>query len=610
MPSKSLSLRRKLLILLTAVIIALLLILGTTNYFSSHIKQLELAKSSIQQLSIYTLQLRRNEKDFIMRKDLKYFEKFQVNFELLTAELNQLAIYEQNIGTNFPVEEVSQSFDLYQKKFQQLVQLMEAKGLDKNSGKYGELRSASHKLEAVFNASKDLSTQVSLLTIRRHEKDYMLRNEEKYLLKIESEISLLTAKFENNDLVIPFVDQYQSAIKEYAAINRDIGLDAYSGLKGELRSLIQLTEQKLNQSVSITKAYIENKESMANISSIAIFLVVSTFLAVFIIKLINIIIAPIKSAVENIEEIIENRNFSKQVKKETDDEFGEVIDAMNSFIEFTHTMQTAITDLQSVSHSVEESAQNTQSHLFQQSLQCEQVSTATTQLDASANEIAKHTLVTKETSEIIAKQALENMQQLDTFTASLKSNANELISSNEDINLLERKCQSINGFICDIRDIAEQTNLLALNAAIEAARAGEQGRGFSVVADEVRALANRTQDSTKQITNIIDELHSLTMKAVDKVDHCKESSLASIFEIEQSSASLAKVIESVDAIHDMTVHIAGAAKEQSLAIHDISCHIIEIKDNNEELLAQSKSSVQHCNLANNKTMRLLSYELK
>jgi len=609
MPSQTLSIRRKLLILLAAVILALTLLLATTTYFNNQITQLEQLKHNVQQLNIYSLQLRRNEKDFFLRKDMKYFEKFSNNYQKLTLLINDIEQQNTRINAGIQSEKLAQSFASYQDKFSQLTELMAIKGLNKDSGEYGQLRAATHELEQGFKSQVDLASQVILLTMRRHEKDYMLRNDESYLIKLTHAITELSLRFTDNSAITQLINNYQNAINTYAAINKQIGLTPTEGVTGEMRAATHNAESILKSSVIRATEHIESKETLATLISFSLFLLISAALATFIFKLINIVILPIKNAVDSIEALVKGRDFSVQVPKETDDEFGEVVDAINRFIQFTHKMNLAIEDLQSVSMQVEKNAQLTETSLVEQSAQCEQVSAATIQLEASALEVAQNIQLTTDTAQQISAQVSVNKSQLDKLSTSLSGNADELVNSSSDISLLEEKCQSISGFITEIKSIAEQTNLLALNAAIEAARAGEQGRGFSVVADEVRSLADRTQLSTNQITEIINELQSLTAHAVTNVERCKDTSLANLQHIDTSCATLSQVMDYVETINQMTVTISGATQEQTAAIHEIAISITNIKDQNNQLLGQARSSVSNCSLANEKTYKLLSYKL-
>jgi len=607
MPSQTLSIRRKLLILLAAVIFALLLLLTTTSFFNSQIGQLKKLKHNVQQLKIYSLQLRRNEKDFMLRKDMKYLDKFNKNNLSLVNLIKD--IEQQDINADIKLTQLSNLFSIYKTSFTQLTELMVIKGLDKNSGQYAQLRKATHELEEAFADQGDLASQVILLTMRRHEKDYMLRNDEKYLATLAISITELKSRFPDNLSILNLIDNYQHSINSYATINREIGLSPTQGLMGNMRAATHDAEGLLKVSISVATEYIKNKETLATTISFSLFILISIALAIFIFKLINIVILPIKNAVASIEDLVKSRDFSLQIPKETDDEFGEVVDAVNRFIQFTDKMNKAVEDLQSVSQQVEQNAQLTESNLVEQSAQCEQVSAATIELEASALEVAQNIQLTNNTAQQISKHVAINKTQLDKLASSLSGNADELVNSSADITLLEKKCQSIGGFINEIRSIADQTNLLALNAAIEAARAGEQGRGFSVVADEVRALADRTQLSTNQISEIINELQSLTKHAVANVEKCKDNSLNNLTHIDTSCTTLTDVMSYVATINQMTDTISGATEEQTAAIHEIAMSITYIKDKNTHLLEQAKSSVFNCSLANEKTYKLLSYKL-
>ena len=609
MPSQALSIKRKLLILLAAVIFALLLLLTTTSYFNGQITTLEKLKHDVQQLNIYSLQLRRNEKDFILRKDMKYLDKFSNTHLLLVNQLKDIEQQNKNINIDIQLTKLSNSFAKYKETFTQLTTLMAVKGLDENSGQYAKLRSATHELEQAFTSQGDLTSQVLLLTMRRHEKDYMLRNDDKYLVKLATAITELKTRFPNNSNITGLINNYHNSINTYAEINNEIGLSPTQGVMGTMRAATHNAESLLKISVVSATKHIDKKETLATAISFSLFILISAALAIFIFKLINIVILPIKNAVASIEALVKSRDFSLQIPKETDDEFGEVVDAVNRFIKFTHKMNIAVEDLQSVSLQVEQNAQLTESDLVEQSAQCEQISAATIQLDASALEIAQNIQLTTDTAQEISKQVALNKIQLDQLSSSLSDNADNLVNSSTDISMLKTKCQSIGGFITEIRSIADQTNLLALNAAIEAARAGEQGRGFSVVADEVRSLADRTQSSTNQITEIINELQSLTNHAVTQVEQCKESSLTNLSHIETSCISLTDVMTYVETINQMTVTISGAAQEQTAAIHEIAMSMTSIKDKNTDLLQQARSSVSNCSLANEKTYKLLSYKL-
>jgi methyl-accepting chemotaxis protein len=580
-----------------------------TSYFTHQVKQLELAKSNIQNINIIALQLRRNEKDFLIRKLPKYIDKHKKNYQQLNSELKQLALLNNDINADIAVDALIANFKDYREQFIAFANAMQVKGLDKDSGVYGELRRATHALEDIYKSINAPSKQVLLLTMRRHEKDYMLRGDVKYLTKLTNTIHKLKQDSKTMANTGEFIVKYEQAISAYADIDKKLGLSQNEGIRGQMRAATHKAESLLSDTISETTLFIDEHESWAFWASITIFLSVSLALSAFIFKLINIIISPIKRVIDSIDKIVVQRDFSQQIFKESDDEFGKVVDSINDFIKFTYHINGALEELRNVSVAVEQSAQFTQASLNQQAMKAEQVSAATVQLDASASEIVQSTERTTDTAGLIVQQAQTGQQQLNELNSFLKDNADELTNTSEDINQLEKKCQSINGFIDEIKGIAEQTNLLALNAAIEAARAGEQGRGFAVVADEVRALANRTQTSTEQITVIILQLQSMMITAAKRVNQCQSGSIENLNQVKKSGQTLGQIITEVKSIQDMTANIATAVRQQSAAIHEIAQNITHMKDDNDNMLGQAQQSVQVCSLANEKTLSLLTYQL-
>ncbi|MFM8454465.1 MAG: methyl-accepting chemotaxis protein [Gammaproteobacteria bacterium] len=156
--------------------------------------------------------------------------------------------------------------------------------------------------------------------------------------------------------------------------------------------------------------------------------------------------------------------------------------------------------------------------------------------------------------------------------------AKEVQSTAEAIHDLEAQSDKIGTILDVIRGIAEQTNLLALNAAIEAARAGEQGRGFAVVADEVRTLAQRTQQSTEEIQGMISQLQSGAKKAVSVMEQGRRQASGSVEQAAAAGESLQKIASSVSKVADMTTHIAAAAEEQHTVTAEIDKNIVNITE--------------------------------
>lgn len=217
-------------------------------------------------------------------------------------------------------------------------------------------------------------------------------------------------------------------------------------------------------------------------------------------------------------------------------------------------------------------------NIRQQELHTSEVATAITEMAATVQEVAHHSAQTAEAAQKADGSAASGRAVVEQMVGTIQQLYDDIGKAAEVIQALAADTSSIGGILDVIRSIADQTNLLALNAAIEAARAGEQGRGFAVVADEVRNLAKRTQDSTQEIQDMIMRLQEGAKQAVCVMDQSRSQAEAGSRQADDAGHALENITHANRVISEMAVQIASAAEEQAVVAHDISQRIEQIRE--------------------------------
>ncbi|WP_213608885.1 methyl-accepting chemotaxis protein [Pseudoalteromonas sp.] len=309
----------------------------------------------------------------------------------------------------------------------------------------------------------------------------------------------------------------------------------------------------------------------------------------------NNMVKPIHRMVQSLDDIAKGEgDLTRRLEIDTHDEIGQLGESFNLFVSKLHSIISGVVDVTSDVKTASSDI-NTQTLLIEDKLlkhnhETELVVTAITEMSATSHEVAQNTTQVAVSTQAATKEVANAQDCVDVSLSEVSNLMGEINQAAEQVNSLSEQSKKINSVLSVIGGIAEQTNLLALNAAIEAARAGEQGRGFAVVADEVRSLASRTQDSTLEINEMLSELHNLVTAAVGAMQASQQSCNRSVESSRAISESLGAVTTSVTAINDMSTQIATAATEQSSVTEEINRNVYAIQEIVNELTQSSKTT--------------------
>ncbi|WP_420042180.1 methyl-accepting chemotaxis protein [Pseudomonas fulva] len=314
------------------------------------------------------------------------------------------------------------------------------------------------------------------------------------------------------------------------------------------------------------------------IATLTISLVVTIILALI---LTRSIVRPLSEAL-NVADVIAAGDLTQRIQVNGSDEPARLMGALQAMQKNLHGAIQSIADssnqLASASEELHAVTEDSTRGLHQQSTEIDQAATAVNEMTAAVEEVARNAVSTSEASKESNTTALRGREQVRETVDSISQLARDVTDTSGEVERLAEQIREISKVLDVIRSIAEQTNLLALNAAIEAARAGEAGRGFAVVADEVRALAHRTQQSTQEIEGMIGGIQSGTEKTVAAMQHSNQRAHSTLEVAKAAGSALEQITEAIAMINERNLVIASASEEQAQVAREVDRNLVNIRD--------------------------------
>lgn len=413
-------------------------------------------------------------------------------------------------------------------------------------------------------------------------------------------------------------DQYVQRLAEYRQLEEKIKAMSRNNQVDELRSMLNTdllsNSEQMNTVLSTlvdinTRQLSDSNKEASDQYDMAFDLLVGILIAstlltiIFAWLLTSSITLPIAQALAAAEEIAEG-NLTRPITVDGNDEAGRLLAAMKKMQEkLRDTLQRisgSATQLASAAEELNTVTDESARGLSQQNKEIEQAATAVNQMTSAVEEVARNAVSTSDASKSATTSASDGRELVMETVGAIERMSGDVQSTAELVGNLANESRDIGKVLDVIRGLADQTNLLALNAAIEAARAGEAGRGFAVVADEVRALAHRTQQSTSEIERMVGSIQGGTEKAVDSMRNSTERAESTLSIAKGAGMALDTINQAIVQINERNLVIASAAKEQAHVAREVDRNLVNIRD----LSVQSATGASQTSAASNELSRL------
>ena len=578
--------------------------------------------SGLSALYAQVLEARRAERDFALQQNQESAAQVYQQLDAMSAALQQQTAV-ANSANQALLQRVQSAIDDYRRQFTGFVE-QQGKARDARTQMREAASEARDQFEVIeldmYDAVRELRLEGDklrgsdpltlaetasglskrMLDLRGHESQYIIDGsaealeEWNYISGDLKTVALSLMVWLDDDqkraiaTALEALTLYQQSFSNYQQLNEQ-SQQSEAAMIEEAGAVLALVAEGRNLEEQAMSR--DSQQGRALLGSMGLAAVIIGLLAAWIIS--RSIVAPLQQAVQFAQRIAAG-DLSQDLTQSRRDELGQLMAAMQSMNLSLRTLVGRIgggvSQIAAAAEQLSAITAQTSAGIHNQKMETEQTATAMHEMAATVQEVAQNAEQASLAARAADQEAQQGNQVVQQAVSQIGSLASEVEESAEAIAALNQESARIGSVLEVIRNVAEQTNLLALNAAIEAARAGEQGRGFAVVADEVRALAKRAQDSTEEIEGLIASLQRLAKGAVEKMDSSRNLTQRTVTLAGEAGAALLRITQAVSTIEQMNQQIAAASEEQSAVAENISESITRVRDIGEQSASASEQT--------------------